>query len=363
MGKKLPEITSTISLPGRAFAWFLNDEILPETRSASLPKLFKLVEGSPQAIAKAMTILNKMSKEQPQNYSQLQELKHTYNLQLFQYMLRDAAFAKENKALLNASTPEELQEIYGHDVHLENLKKNIFELLQLQKDLHNNPALKLIQDYVNFCLNDQQLSAALNVFNHCQLQVDAATKIIALLEKDFTTASLVLNNHRLTSTCDDDDEEADKILRSSAGNVLQEVVSQIQKRVFHAAHAEQTNITPQEKQFLARTEFVLPILIKAKAEGVEELTKNILKLKAEGKLNDQYEGGKHSYYKKAIESLNSLSLGQDGQDKIAQWNLRYKTVEQELGKLSGKQLSFWSSSTLKRSENPHEIRIGNHRKP
>jgi ankyrin repeat protein len=341
----------------------LTGKKLPEISSTSLPNLFELVKESPQAIAKAMTILNQISKKRPQNYSQLPPLKHAYNLQLFKSMLSDAAFAKENKALLNASSLKELQEIYGNDVHLKNLKTNIYNLLeQSPKNLHDNPALKLIKNYVYF-LDDQRLSAALDVFNNNQSQVETATQIIELLEKDFTTAISVLNNHLPTSICDDD-EEADKILRSISENILREVVSQIQKHVSHVSYAEQANITPQEKQLLARAEFILPILIKAKAEGVEELTKNILQLKAEGKLNYQFEGEKHSYYyKKAIELLNSLSLGQDGQDKIAQWNLRYKTVAQELDKLSVKQLSFWSGSTPQSSEKPHEIRIGNRRQP
>jgi ankyrin repeat protein len=143
-----------------------------------LPKLFELAEKSSdirQAIAKAMTILNKMSKEQPEN-SQLQALKHVCNLQLFQYISRNAAFAKENQALLRASSQEALQEIYGNDDHLENLKKYIFGLLQSQKDLNNNPVLELIQNYVNF-LDDQKLSNVLNVFNNYQSQVEAAAQI------------------------------------------------------------------------------------------------------------------------------------------------------------------------------------------
>jgi hypothetical protein len=144
----------------------------------SLPKLFE-AEKSPeiiQTIAEAITILNKMSKEDLQD---LQAFKHACNLQLFQYMSKNAAFAKENQALLHAGSPEELHEIYGSDEHLENLTKYIFELLQSQKDLNNNPALELIQNYVNL-LDDQPLSAALNVFNNDQSQVEATTHIIEI---------------------------------------------------------------------------------------------------------------------------------------------------------------------------------------
>jgi hypothetical protein len=166
---------------------------------ASLPKLFELAEipEIAKGIAKAITILNKMSQEDPQNLK-LQALKHTCNLQLFQYMSRNATFAHENRVLLHASSSEELREIYGRDDHLQNLKEYIFEFLQSQKDLKNNPVLELIQNYVNF-LDDQGLIAALNEFNNYQSQVERTTQIIEIQNNEEN----LINNG---STASDDEE-------------------------------------------------------------------------------------------------------------------------------------------------------------
>jgi ankyrin repeat protein len=339
IAEKSPEVTQAIAKAMTMQTY--DDRIILRLMVTQAPiylaKIFELME-SP-AIVKAIAALNEMSKREPQNL-ELQTLKHTYNLQLFQHMSSNAACAKEYKALLHASSPEELQEIYGQGVHLENLKRYIGELLQSPKDLIHNPALELIQNYVA-CLRDQQLNAALNVFNNYPSQVAKATLIVDLLEKDFTTAMSVLNNQGLMSTCDDD-EEADKILRLNARNVLREVVSQLQKRIFHVS--EQANITSQEKQFLAQTEFVLPVLIEAKAEGVAGLKNNISKLKNEGKLNDQ------------SETEPSLNPEKEDHCKIAQWE-RNKTAEQELDKHSfGRSTLLHFSGSSSRDSQPETER-------
>jgi hypothetical protein len=159
-----------------------------------------------------------MSKEDPQDL-QLQALKHTCNLQLFQYISRNGAFAKENQALLHASSPEELREIYGNDDRLENLKKYIFGLLQSQKDLNHNPTLELIQNYVKF-LDDQQLSAALNVFNNNQSQVETVTQVIKIQNNE---ENLINNGHLSESGNENDQEIAKRKSRNENKTAKQEL--------------------------------------------------------------------------------------------------------------------------------------------